>query len=164
VLLAISFQDFKSRSYFSFLLIAGFTITVLQFCFSDEDIFIITINTLVNLLIIGLYYVAIWLYVRLRFNSSSVKNYIAEGDWLFFVLAAFWFSTPTFLFALPLLLVLSLVIHLLLTLFQNYKIESVPLAGLLALQLAFLFAYELIFDVHYSFHYDDNILLCTFTI
>lgn len=162
-LLTISYQDFTSRSYSIWLCIVAVTITSWLIYQSNSSLPAAATHTTINLAIIGLYYLVLRAYIKLRFQSSKVLNFVAEGDWLFFVLIAIWFSVPYFLIALPVLLALSLILHLALSATSKYQKESIPLAGILALLVAVYFTFELISGTKYSFRYEELAIFTTFT-
>jgi hypothetical protein len=163
LLVLIAFQDLKSRSYGLWLWVTTLAICVYSIFFSKYQTSDIAVQIGFNLAVVLLYLGIVSVYIKFRFKKNEVLNYIALGDWLFFVLLTLMFSTPVFLIILPLSLLSSLLLHFVFSLHSQYNSKRVPLAGLQALFLAVIVMLDEINYTNLVFNYNVTNLYPIFT-
>ena len=138
------YQDFKSRSiYVVNLPIAIVLIAIYSFVFHPQ-LFQIS-SLLINLLILGIQFVVLYLYLLLskKDRSISLTNYIAIADILFLLLPIFYFNPIIYiLFEIVVLLISILITRIFEVIVNKSRNESVPLAGYIGLGLAVVIGIE----------------------
>lgn len=141
-LISICYQDFKERQvYLGLLIITGVFMSFLYFKNSDPMVYFwnIILNTTVILIIyLILFFYSLW---RLK---KSISQTFGLGDLLFFIILANGFSTATFLVLFTFSLIFSLILYA--SIKSNLKIKTVPLAGLQAVFIVFIYAFSWIFQ------------------
>jgi len=133
VLVTIIYQDFRSREIWWFtpplLFIGGFVYKWEILNWQHFAFNFLFIGILIGLLVI---------YVRIRFGSNNLfKEYFGFGDFLLLVAITPIFGFPFFIYFFTCGTIISLIGHLVLTLFKTQK--SIPYAGYMsACTIAFL--------------------------
>lgn len=141
-LAGISFQDFIERKVFLWLFIlTGFSISILHFEKVYYQQFVLTI--IVNVAIIFIIILLLIIYSKIVLKKT-IKGSFGLGDFLFFIILGIGFPTATFLVIFSFSLLFSIVLY---TLFkQKLGSKTVPLAGLQALFVSFIFTLNWIFN------------------
>lgn len=123
----ILYQDIKERQVYWFLF------PTITFCFGAlffrktlAELFITAV--VLNIIFIAAVLLLVFLYSRLKLKN---KDSIGIGDVLFFISAAFGFSTISFIVLFIASLVFSLILHTLTT--KSQPSNTVPLAGYMSL-------------------------------
>lgn len=145
---AIAYEDFKFRAIHWFWLLL---LSAACFYFSGTSNRAIVLN----IAIVVLEFAGVWMYFCLK-NRGPInifQSQIGIGDALFLISVTSLFETKYFIAALIVGLLLSLVIYQAFIKIQLLKQEStIPLAGLLSIQLIFLlFLHTLRFQTNINF-------------
>lgn len=152
----VAWQDFKSRSIAwwlpPLLLAGGVGIGLQQVRFGT-----LAFHFGINLLFVAFLFMMLFLWFSMRKKqwTNIFREAIGTGDLLFMVSMAAFFSVINFIVALSAGFVLALVMHLPAALSKNTsgKANTIPLAGILALELIALLVWRL-FDPAIHFYSD----------
>lgn len=131
-LLIITFQDFKDRSIHVFGVVAVFLMGLLLLWFEDGELS----GFIAPALFILVVFFGLWIYLSIKQRQliNPLKNHIGLGDVLFFFAITPLFSLKNYMLFFITGMLLSLILSGLFT----KKNSMIPLAGILALYLAFL--------------------------
>lgn len=155
VLVLLAWQDFRSRliSWWLLpLLLAGIVAAGLQQTNLRSIAFYFSINMLFIAFQFGVLF--IWFSLRKKQWTNIFREAIGTGDLLFLVCMAASFSTVNFIVALCGGFIVSLLLYLPFTIKKRNNPKTIPLAGLLAVELIGLFAWRWC-DADVNF-YSDN--------
>ena len=142
-LIAICYQDFKERQvYLGLLIITGVFMGFLHFKNSDPTVYFW--NVIMNITVILIIYTVLFFYSLWKLKKSISQTF-GLGDLLFFIVLAIGFSTAAFLVLFTLSLIFSLVFYIFIK--SNLKIKTVPLAGLQAVFIVFIYAINWVFQL-----------------
>jgi len=144
-LLAITFQDFRERKVYLFLLIGlAIVMTLFYYLKSDTQLYVsnISMNLTVLLVLMGI----LFLYSKFKLKQR-LDTALGLGDILFFIAIAISFPIATFLVLFSCSLLFGLILFLFLK--PSLKDKNVPLAGLQAL------FFLLVFSANWMFHFTN---------
>lgn len=134
---SISYQDFKDRKVYALLFPAMLLLlTSLHFLQSPTAIAFLY-HILANMLIVSALISILFVYSRLVLRNAFLNHSLGLGDILFFFAFAFGFPTITFVVLFTGSVLFSLLVFLVSK--KRFAMKTVPLAGLMALFLAFVF-------------------------
>lgn len=159
----VAWQDFKSRLiawWLPPLLFAAGVVSGLQ----QVRLRTLVFYTGINLLFVAFLFVMLFLWFSMRKKqwTNIFREAIGTGDLLFMVSMAAFFSVINFIVALSAGFIVALVLHLPAALIKNTSgnAKTIPLAGVLALELIALLVWQLIDPaIHfYSDHYWFSLL------
>lgn len=142
-LLGITYQDFKERTVFLWLLVAsGLSLGFTHFnnVFYQQFIF----TTSVNIGIIIIIVFVLFMYAEIILKKDFKKTF-GLGDFLFFMVLTIAFPTATFLVLFSFSLFFSLLLFYLFK--SRLKQKTVPLAGLQSLFICLVFIANWIFNL-----------------
>jgi hypothetical protein len=126
-LVTIFYQDVKERQVYWFLFpLIAICSALLFFTNTLSELFLTAV--ILNTIFIVLLLMIVFMYSKFKLKKNHT---IGLGDVLFFVVAAFAFSTISFIVVFISSLIFSLVLHTLLN--QDKKSITVPLAGYMSL-------------------------------
>ncbi len=136
LLSVIAYEDFKYRSIHWFLLLfllitEIFTAKILM----SQRIY----EVLINLSIVGIQFIAAFIYVKItkKSNSTFINNYCGLGDILFLCIITISFSVLNFIYFMVLSNITILVLFIAYKFVQdknkNFSAKTIPYAGLLAI-------------------------------
>jgi hypothetical protein len=142
VLIAISYEDFKNRSVniFLFITLAGLLIySALQ----RGPFSVMVTFTFVNLLYVLFLMLICCFYLYLKYKTIAIFKFIGEGDLIFFLVIAVWFSPINFIFFNTVTFSTALTLHFfVIRLSKSYsQFGSIPLAGFQSISLAAVILY-----------------------
>ncbi len=127
----IAYQDFRERQvYILLFLVLGFCWTIL-FYMQSAILEVYGYSILLNLVLVALFLTLSYAATRFIFKKKFLGHSIGMGDILFFLCAAVGFPSITFLVLFTCALLFSL--FLFLGLKRRFRMETVPLAGCMAL-------------------------------
>lgn len=153
-LIVLAIQDFKDRAISWWLI--PFTITS-YFVYQNSFFTLINTELYLNLLFVLINYISVTAYFSLKEKRivNIFKDYLGIGDLLFFVVCAFMFSLPNFIFFLIASFLLTLIGALLWSKIKPQSSPYIPLAGIMAalliplLMLEFFFQINLFRELHF---------------
>ncbi len=140
----VLFYDVKQRSIHAILPVLIFITSVSINIFSED---LLSIYIVYNLGFLSLNIIGLWLYFSVKKGklSNPIDKEIGLGDILMFVAITPLYNLKTFALIFSSGLVFSLVLYFIVTLFK--QIETIPLAGYLALFLVLIILIESIFNI-----------------
>lgn len=125
-------QDVKDREVYWFLFpVIGLSCGILLFYNTKSSFFLTTV--LINLLYVSFMFFVIFLYAKLKLETSF-KNVFGLGDLFLFLMLSLSFSNVSFIILFVFSLIFSLVIHIAIK--HRLKNKTVPLAGYMSLFFA----------------------------
>lgn len=144
----ICYQDYKDRMVYWFLypLVGLIGFFIQAFC---VDYYLIFINTLINLLLIGTILTILFVYSKFILKKKLINEALGIGDVLLFISLCFCFSIISFF----ILFTFSLLFALLLHLFFTTNKKTIPLAGYMAAFFAFVYGMTFFVNCNFIFAY-----------
>lgn len=148
VLFFIFYQDIRYRMIYWFLPVFVFLIPVAYLLYTGKlEMHTILFRVSVNVLIIGLQFGLLYLYIRLKHGALSAKmKFLGLGDVMFILALCSWFDSAYLLLFLVCSFVFSILVSLVFIGFKRWSNNQVPLAGLQALFLIFFLGSSLVFN------------------
>lgn len=139
----ICYQDFKERAVFWFLFpLLGILLGALQFAQVSSPFFYTSIVT--NAVLITLILVLLYLYARFVSKERFLDHSLGLGDILFFYALGIGFPPISFSLLFASSVLFSLLVYLILK--KRLSMETVPLAGFMALYLIVVIGYSMWFN------------------
>lgn len=134
ILAFITFQDFKNFSIHLILLISFILLSIFITSRSIEiSDFIFRI--LLNFSVIGIEFLSILFYIKLRNGAITLNESIGIGDLLFMIGTSFIFDVIDFVYFQLFAFSLSILYHFTVQLFSSQNGNKIPLAGIMAVLL-----------------------------
>ncbi|HET6243898.1 MAG: hypothetical protein H0V01_04430 [Bacteroidetes bacterium] len=154
----IAFQDFKYKAVSWMVFPALFLLFVLA-ALEQNTIGFIAEHFLLNMVFVlfQLLMVTVYFSIKSRKIINIERNYLGSGDILFFIVLAVSFSFLNFVFVYILSLIAVVAAYLFYRLFKKNTAEQIPLAGGMAVLLAFFYVLKII-NMPFNFH-DDSFAL-----
>ena len=137
----ISYQDFKDRRVYVFLFMALSALLFSIFYLESSVTQVFYLSIWLNLSLVGIFLLLTFLVTHFVFKKRFLNHSLGLGDILFFVCLALGFPTVTFIILFVCSLLFSLIVFLALK--RIRKVETVPLAGLMASFLLVVMLYTL---------------------
>lgn len=139
LLVIIFYQDIKSRMIYWFLPVLIFTIPFCDvYIFNKSRLQLLFKITSINLLIAVFLFVFLYLYILYRYDRKGVKvRFLGLGDVMFILALTSWFNDQSFVLFLLWSFTFSLLISTIFILFNVWKSDKIPLAGLQSVFMIF---------------------------
>ncbi len=160
-LLFISFQDFRYRGL-SWWIFPFVTLLTILYSIRFVLFKVLLVNSLVNMVVVAFLLIMVFVYFSLKNKklTNILNTYIGIGDVLFLLVTTTLFSPVTFLIYINAGFLLSLILFLLGKVSGIQKKTTIPLAGSLALFIAFGLLTQLILGMTtiYSIDFFENLV------